>query len=54
MAYLSFAMLLLDYSKIFTYYNSVYWVGHILTIILYVAGIVLTPYLLPKTISKQQ
>ncbi|KAK0162097.1 hypothetical protein PV327_008462 [Microctonus hyperodae] len=54
MAYLSFAMLLLDYSKIFTYYNNVYWMGHILTIILYVVGIVLKPYLLPKIISKQQ
>ncbi|KAK0162098.1 hypothetical protein PV327_008463 [Microctonus hyperodae] len=48
MAYLSFAMLLLTHDKIFTYYNSVYWIGHILAALLYLLGVAFKPYLNPK------
>ncbi|XP_057318858.1 lysophospholipid acyltransferase 7 [Microplitis mediator] len=53
MAYLSFGFQLLNFGSIYIYYKSVYFVGHILAVLLYIIGRTLKPYLITKTESQK-
>ncbi|KAH0546357.1 lysophospholipid acyltransferase 7 [Cotesia glomerata] len=49
MAYLSFGFQLLTFENNYIYYKSIYLVGHIIGVIMYIIGRTLKPYLITKT-----
>lgn len=52
MAYLGLSFQLLEFDETMTYYKSVYFAGHVLVAMLYIAGRVIAPKMLVKDEKK--